>query len=298
MKIIISGSSGLIGRWLVADLEAAGHEITRLVRPSTAEPPPDSATWNPARGELDPSVIEGADAIINLNGSNIGAKRWNAEVKKELVSSRVDSTRTIVDAIANTAQKPPLLINASAVGLYGDRGDEILDESSPPGEGFLADLAKTWEQTAVAAASDSTRVVLLRLAMVVGKGGAIDRMLLPFNLGMGGPMGSGDQWWPWIAMEDVIGTVRFALENSEVDGPLNLASPQEVTSKGFAKALGSVLNRPSFMPLPAFAAKLAMGEMADALLLASTRAHPTALRNYGYEFRLPDLEAAIRHAID
>jgi len=298
MRIVISGSSGLIGRWLVADLEAAGHEVVRLVRSGTKNQPSAGATWDPARGELDPEVLSDAGAVINLNGRNITDSRWSSAVKQELLSSRVESTRTIAAAITRTNPPPPLLINASAAGIYGDRGEEILAETSSPGRGFLADLARAWEEAAMAAASDRTRVVVLRIAMVMGRGGALQRMLLPFNLGVGGPIGSGKQWWPWIAMEDVIGVVRFALEDPEVRGPLNLAAPGEVTSRGFAKTLGGVLNRPSFMSLPAVAVRLAMGEMADALLLASTRARPVALQELGYEFRVPDLASAIRHAID
>lgn len=173
----------------------------------------------------------------------------------------------------------------------------MLDESAPPGHGFLANLARDWESAALTAASDATRVVLLRLAMVIGRGGALERMLLPFKLGAGGPMGSGRQWWPWIAMDDITGVVRFVLERKSVDGPLNLASPQELRCAEFAKVLGGVLNRPAFMPLPAFAARLVMGEMADALLLASTRARPKALQDLGYEFQTPDLATAIRNAI-
>lgn len=299
MRIVISGASGLVGSWLVPDLVAAGHEVVRLVRESSE---PDSTTpsslWRPARGELDPDVVSGADAVINLNGRSIASSRWTSRVKEELRASRLRATETLTRAIAAAASPPPLLISASAVGYYGDRGDEVLDESSPPGAGFLSDLARDWEQAALAAEAGGTRVVLLRLGMVIGRGGAIERMLLPFKLGLGGRIGSGDQWWSWIAMEDVIGVVRFALDRSDVSGPLNLTSPELVRCRGFTDTLGDVLGRPTVMPLPAFASRLALGEMADALLLASTRARPAALERLGYQFRVPGLASAIRQAID
>ncbi len=298
MRIIISGSSGLVGRWLVPDLEADGHQVVRLVRGEVRPGTAGVARWDPSRGELDAGVLAGADAVINLNGRTIGEGRWTARLKEELRSSRLRSTETLARAIATVATPPPLLINASAVGYYGDRGEEVLDEGSPAGTGFLAELARDWERAALAAASGRTRVVLLRLAMVVGRGGALERMLLPFRLGAGGPIGSGRQWWPWIAMEDVIGVIRFLLDQPAAYGPLNLASPQEVRCADFAKALGRVLNRPSVLRLPAAAARLMMGEMADALLLASARVRPSALERLGYSFRVPELDTAIRHAID
>jgi len=297
MRIVVSGSSGLIGQALVTDLQARGHQVVRLVRSPVSINSGSAATWDPANGTLDPAVLDGAGAVINLNGRAIADGRWSPKVKTKLRDSRLDSTTTLADAIAASTDPPQLLINASAVGYYGDRGEVVLDESAPPGHGFLADLARDWENAALAAASDATRIVLLRLAMVVGRGGALERMLLPFKLGAGGPMGSGRQWWPWIAMDDITGVVRFVLERQSVEGPLNLASPEEVRCVDFAKTLGGVLNRPSFMPLPAAAARLVMGEMADALLLASTRARPKALQDLGYEFQTPDLATAIRNAI-
>ena len=298
MRIVISGASGLVGRWLVPDLEANGHQIVRLVRGAIQPGTAGAARWDPMRGELDPGVLSGADAVVNLNGRSIADSRWTARVKEELRSSRIRSTETLGRAIAGATAPPPLLISASAVGYYGDRGDEILDEDAPPGTGFLAELARDWELAALAAASNRTRVVLLRLAMVVGRGGALERMLLPFKLGAGGPIGSGRQWWPWIAMEDVVGVIRFLLEHPAAEGPLNLAAPQEVRCADFTRTLGRVLNRPSVLPLPAAAARLVMGEMADALLLASARVRPSGLERLGYSFRVPELATAIRHAID
>ncbi len=250
MRIVISGSSGLVGRWLVPDLEANGHQIVRLVRGEVGPKAGGAARWDPARGELDPGVLSGADAVVNLNGRSIADSRWTARVKEDLRSSRIRSTETLVRAIARATAPPPVLISASAVGYYGDRGDEILAEGSSAGTGFLAELARDWEGAALAAASNRTRVVLLRLAMVVGRGGALERMLLPFKLGAGGPIGSGRQWWPWIAMEDVVGAVRFLLEHPAAEGPLNVAAPQEVRCADFTRTLGRVLNRPSVLTLP------------------------------------------------
>jgi uncharacterized protein len=296
MKIIISGASGLVGSALVPDLEKNGHAVTRLIRPPR-RPARGEASWQPEKGDLEPSVLDGADAVINLNGRSIGEGRWTDEIKKELRQSRLDATNTIVAAISACERPPALLINASAVGYYGNRKDEILDESSKPGTGFLADLARDWEQAALAAASNATRVVLMRLGMVVANGGALKKMLLPFKLGLGGPIGSGRQFWPWVGLADVLGVVRFALDKSTVSGPLNVVAPQETRCSDFTRTLGSVLGRPAFLPMPAFAARLALGEMGDALLLASQRVKPRALEEMEYVFENPTLELAIRNAL-
>jgi uncharacterized protein (TIGR01777 family) len=253
---------------------------------------PTSRRWDPSAGELDPAVLSGADAVINLNGRNISAGRWTARVKDELRSSRLDATRTIVRAMAGAERRPPLLINASATGFYGDRGDEELDERSSQGRGFLADLCRDWEATASEVATAGTRVVLLRLGIVLGDGGALAKMLTPFKLGLGGPMGSGRQWWPWIAMADVLGAIDHVLARDDIEGPVNLAAPEAVTSAGFARALGSALGRPAVLPAPAFAVRLALGEMADALLLASSKVRPRALEANGYRFAAPTLADA------
>jgi len=296
MKIIVSGAGGLIGSHLLPSLEAAGHEVKRLVRPPT-EGGPGEIPWNPDAGDLDSSVLDGADAVINLNGRNIGEGRWRPAVKDALRSSRLNATTTITAAINRCDSPPRTLINASAVGYYGDRGDEILDESSPVGEGFLAELSRDWEAAANGVASARTRVVLLRLGMVVARDGALGRMLTPFKLGVGGPIGSGRQFWPWVAIDDVVGIVHFILEKEDVAGPLNLVSPQEIRCAEFARTLGRVLGRPAVLPMPAFAARLALGEMAEALLLASARVRPQALEATGYTFQTPDLDEAIRAAL-
>jgi len=297
MKIIISGAGGLIGSALMPSLEAAGHEVVRMVRPPR-DAGSGEAVWDPASGRLDPAVLSGADAVINLNGRNIGDSRWSARAKEELYRSRLDATNTIVEAIARAEQAPGLLINASAVGYYGDRGNEILDEGSAAGDGFLAELSRDWEAAALRAESDRTRVVLLRLGMVIAGGGALGRMLLPFKLGLGGPIGSGRQFWPWVAMDDVLAAVRFALDNDRLAGPLNLVSPEETRCSDFANTLGRVLHRPAILPMPAFFAKLTLGDMADSLLLASARVRPRALEEAGFVFRVDRLEDAVRRALD
>ncbi len=296
MRIIISGASGLVGTALVSDLDQRGHEVVRLIRPPH-RPDDGEATWDPANGKLDPSVLDGADVVINLNGRSIGQGRWNDSVKNELRTSRLDATTTIAAAIANCERPPSLLISASAVGYYGDRGDEVLDEGSAAGSGFLADLSRAWEQAALSAASNTTRVVLLRFGMIVANGGALEKMLLPFKLGLGGPMGSGRQFWPWVAMADVLGVIRFAMEKPELSGAINVVSPQETRCSDFTKTLGSVLRRPAALPMPAFAARLVLGEMGDALLLASQRVRPRALEEAGYQFATPNLDLAIRNAV-
>jgi hypothetical protein len=297
MKIVLSGAGGLIGSTLMPSLEAAGHEVVRLVRPPQ-EAGPFEEIWDPASGRLDPAVVDGADAVINLNGRNISDGRWSAPVKNALRASRLEATRTIAEAIARAETPPRVLLNASAVGFYGDRDDEILDEGSSLGEGFLAELSRDWEAAALAAGSDRTRVVLLRLGMVVARGGALGRMLTPFKMGLGGPVGSGRQFWPWIAIKDVCGATEFVLEHDDIEGPVNLVSSQELRCSEFARTLGRVLHRPAFMPMPAFAARFALGEMAEALLLASARVRPKVLQETGYTFRTPDLGDAIRQAFE
>jgi uncharacterized protein (TIGR01777 family) len=297
MRIVASGASGLIGKSLTADLRAAGHDVVRLVRHPSVGARADVVQWDPERRSLEAEVLSGADAVVNLNGRNVGDARWSAGFKEELRSSRLRPTETLVAAINEADPPPRLLVNASAIGYYGDRGEEELEESSPPGSGFLADLSVAWEDAALAATSEATRVVAIRLGMVVGRGGALARMLTPFKLGFGGPIGSGSQWWSWVSIQDVIGAVRFVLDHDDLSGPVNVVSPEPARCRDFARTLGSVLGRPSSMPLPAFAARLAVGEMADALLLASARVRPTALEGHGFRFRAPVLDDAIRQAL-
>ena len=296
MKIIVSGASGFVGGALVAHLRQQGYHVTSLVRREPTDPAIE-ARWDPVAGELDPKIISGADAFVNLNGLSISQGRWTPVVKDGLRSSRLDATRTIIDAIGRAAVPPQVLINASATGFYGDRGDEVLDEKSEPGRGFLADLSREWETAAMEAQSESTRVVLLRLGMILGNGAALEKMLPPFKLGFGGPLGSGRQWWPWIAMSDVVGAVDHILSHEAIRGPVNLVAPEAVTSKGFARALGGQLGRPAIIPAPAFAIKLALGEMAEALLLSSTKATPKVLEDTGYRFKAPTLADAFQQIL-
>lgn len=297
MKILISGASGFVGTALTEHLHARGFQVVSLVRRSSTQAERE-IPWDPAAGDLDPSAVSGCDVVVNLNGRSIAGGRWTDRVKAELRSSRLDSTRTLVAAIARADEPPPLLISASASGYYGDRGDDTVDESSAPGDGFLADLTRDWEEAALEARSDRTRVVLTRFGMILGDGGALDKMLTPFKLGLGGPIGSGDQWWPWVAMADVVGAVDHVIAHQEIDGPVNVIAPGSATSRQFAKDLGNALGRPAVLPAPAFAVKLAMGEMAEALLLASTRIEPRVLQNTGYTFRAPTLDAAFRQILD
>jgi len=292
MKVVISGSSGLVGRWLVPHLEAADHQVVRLVRGEVRPGTAGVATWDPARGGLDAGVLAGADAVINLNGRTIGDGRWTARLKEELRSSRIRSTETLARAIATVATPPPLLINASAVGYYGDRGEEVLDEGSPAGTGFLAELARDWERAALAAASGRTRVVLLRLAMVVGRGGALERMLLPFRLGAGGPLGSGRQWMPWVHIDDLVGILLHAGRSESLRGPINGVAPAPVTNATFTLALARAVRRPAVLPMPAFALNVAFGEMSG-MLMASQRVMPALALRSGYAFSHPDLDGAL-----
>lgn len=298
MRIILSGASGLVGSCLQPDLEADGIDVLRLVRSDEEAEAHDAARWDPSAGILDPALLAGADAVVNLNGRNIAGSRWTESEKQLLRSSRMDSTTTLVRAVADADPPPKVLVSASATGYFGDRGEEILDESSSPGDGFLADLARDWEQAALAARGAGIRVVAVRFGMIVARGGALAKMLLPFKLGLGGPIGSGRQWWPWVAIEDVLGVIRFVIDRTDIDGAVNVVSPHQVRCREFTSTLGSVLHRPAVLPAPAFAVRLALGEMADALLLASTRVQPARLEELGYRFLAPRLDDAIRRALD
>lgn len=298
MKVVVSGASGLVGQWLVPDLMANGHRVVQLVRNRTGSVPPGGACWRPDHGELDPSLLAGVDAVVNLNGRSIGGGRWTKAVRSELWSSRIDSTRTLVTAIRQASPPPRLLVNASAIGYYGDRGEAELDESAHRGDGFLAELAEAWEEAAFAARATGTRVVALRFGMIIGRGGALERMLPIFKTGLGGPLGNGRQWWSWIAMEDVLGVIREVLETAQVDGPINVVAPAASRCREFTAMLGGILHRPAVLPAPGFALRLALGEMADALLLASTRVVPAALARLGYRHRVPQLDEALRKALD
>jgi uncharacterized protein (TIGR01777 family) len=293
MNVAIAGASGLIGRAIEAAWHDAGHEVKRLVRRAARSA--DEITWNPATGELDPRGLAGVDAIVNLAGENIAGGRWTAARRERILRSRVDATRTLVQALAKLERRPRVFVSASAVGFYGDRGDEVLTEASAIGHGFLPEVCLAWETHAEGAARLGVRTALLRFGMVLAAdGGALAKMLPAFRLGVGGRFGSGRQWVSWVSIADAVGAIGFALENERYAGPLNIVAPQPVTNAEFARTLARVLHRPALLPAPAWALRLAFGQMADEALLASTRAVPRNLQASGYAFRHAELESALR----
>lgn len=301
MKIIVTGSSGLIGSALVAALTARGDEVTRLVREKTGTTRTDGARevlWSPSRGELSAAELEGHDAAIHLAGDPIAEGRWTDEKKRRIRESRVQGTTLLAATLAKLKTPPRVLLTASAVGYYGDRGEELLTEASAAGTDFLSGVCREWEASAEAAKAAGIRVVRLRFGVVLsGAGGALAKMLTPFKMGAGGKIGSGKQYMSWIALNDAIGAILHALAHEELEGAVNVVAPRAVTNAEFTKTLGGVLGRPTIFAMPAFAARLAFGEMADAALLASQRAEPAQLKATSYQFKYPELEGALRHAL-
>jgi uncharacterized protein (TIGR01777 family) len=296
MKVLISGGSGLVGGALTGALRADGHTVRYLVRPGGKAAPGD-VQWNPLSALVDVPAMEGFDAVVNLNGASIADGRWTSKRKTILRGSRVDSTRVLVDALSHLRQPPRVFVCASATGYYGNRGDEVLTETSGYGNDFLAMLCRAWEGEAARASSSGIRTVIARFGIVLSaEGGALSRMLTPFRFGAGGRLGSGRQWMSWIALEDAVKVLRAAIDDARWNGALNLVSPEPVRNSDFTRVLASVLHRPAICPAPAFALRLALGEMADALLLSSQRVLPECLRQYGYAFRYENLEAAL-HAV-
>lgn len=296
MKILITGATGLVGEALIPFLTTQGHETFRLVRTMPAEP--NDIPWNPVQGELSAARLEGLDAVVHLAGENIAGARWMPAVKQRLRDSRIESTNLLCTTLAGLAHKPKTLVCASAIGIYGDRAAEELTEASPPGGGFLPDLCRDWEAACEPARQAGIRVVNLRIGVVLSpKGGALAKMLLPFQLGGGGVVGSGSQYWSWIAIDDLVGAIHHCLTRDDLTGPVNATAPEPATNREFTRTLGRVLHRPTIVPMPAFAARLALGEMADALLLASARVRPRRLTETGYTFRCPTLESALRHVL-
>ena len=298
MKVLVSGSSGLIGTALCDSLAADGHTVARLRRPGGAAQAAD-VRWDPANGQIDAAAMEGVDAVVNLSGASIGEGRWTEARKKILRSSRVDATRLLVEALARLGQRPRVFISSSASGFYGHRGDELLTESSAPGDDFIARLARDWEAEAARAQALGIRTTFARFGVVLApQGGALRRMMPPFRLGLGGRLGSGKQWMPWIALEDAIAALRFALVTETLSGPINFVAPGSVANAEFTRVLARVLHRPAIFPAPAFALRLALGEMAEALLLASQHVIPEKLSRSGFTFRYGELEAALRAVLE
>jgi uncharacterized protein (TIGR01777 family) len=295
VDVVVSGASGLIGSALVPSLREDGHTVRRLVRRRPAAG--DELQWDPAKHEIDDATVT-TDAVVNLNGVGIGDKRWTESYKQLALSSRIDSTTTIVDAITRPQSNVRVLVNGSAVGWYGNRGDDVLTEAEPCGEGFLADLVRQWEAAAAPAEAAGIRVVRIRTGIVLTpKGGALGKMLPIFRLGAGGKLGSGKQWFPWVSLADEIAAIKFALTHEDLSGAVNATSPNPVTNAEFTKALGRALKRPAIAAVPPFALKLALGGFAEEGLLFSQRAVPSALTAAGFAFETPDLDATLAAAV-
>ncbi|MDQ3380178.1 MAG: TIGR01777 family oxidoreductase [Actinomycetota bacterium] len=293
MRVAVTGASGLIGGALVSVLREAGHELVSLVR--RAPSAENEARWEPEAGTIDVEALHGVEAIVHLAGENIG-QRWTETSRRRILDSRVLGTRLIAETAAALDPQPALLA-ASAMGFYGQQGDQELTESSPRGEGFLGDVVAAWEEAAQPAREAGVRVVQLRQGLVLSKeGGALGRMLLPFRLGVGGRIGSGRQWWSWVAIDDVAAAYLFALERP-LDGIYNLSAPEVVRNSDFVDKLGNVLSRPTIFPLPGVAVRLAFGEMGEEMLLGGQRIDSARLRDEGFEFAYPELEGALEHVL-
>ncbi|GIW80787.1 MAG: hypothetical protein KatS3mg105_2594 [Gemmatales bacterium] len=296
MKILVSGATGLVGSVLVPLLESKGHGIVALTR-GQAEPG-KRIHWDPEHGTLDATSLEGFEAVVHLAGENIAAGRWNEERKARIRDSRIKGTKLLCDKLVELSEPPKVLVSASAIGYYGSRGSEVLTEESQRGTGFLADVCADWEQATQGASDKGIRVVNARIGVVLSAaGGALAKMLLPFKLGLGGVVGNGQQYMSWIAIDDLAAAILHLLHTENLSGPVNLVAPHPVTNYEFTKTLGRVLGRPTILPMPAFAARLAFGEMADELLLSSTRVEPKKLVGSGFLFRFPNLEGALRHLL-
>ena len=297
MKILISGASGLVGKHLIPTLKAKGHEVHRLVRKTPNSS--DEIQWDAEKGlsEAEQAKLEGFDAVVHLAGDNVASENWSDEKKRKIKESRVVGTRVLVDALKSLQNPPKHFISASAIGFYGNREAEVLTEDSAKGEGFLPDVCGAWEDESKKA-EGFARVVCMRIGVVLAKdGGALEKMLTPFKFGVGGTVGSGKQWMSWIALDDLIKAVHFFLENENLDGSFNLTAPNPVTNEEFTKALGTVLNRPTVLPIPEFAIKMLFGEMGETLLLQGTRVLPKRLQDAGFEFEFDNLEDAMKSVL-
>lgn len=296
LRILVSGSTGLVGRALVSFLESGGHDVRRLTRGRSRGE--KEIEFDPEKGAAHPSEMEGFDAVIHLAGDSIAKGRWTDAKRRRIRDSRVGFTKCLSQTLAALRKPPSVLVSASAVGYYGDRGDRILRESDPPGQGFLSEVSLEWEGATEPAAHAGIRVVQLRTGLVLAaNGGGLEPMLLPFSLGLGGPMGSGRQWWSFIAMDDLLYLIHHALMTETLHGPVNATSPAPVTNAEFTKALARVLRRPAVLPVPKPALDLALGAMAGPLLFASARVNPEKLLDSGFEFAYPSIDSALRHTL-
>jgi uncharacterized protein len=300
VDVAITGASGFLGSALTSSLQSDGHRVLRLVRGGITNG--DEIGWDPDAGRIDAPALEGVDAVVHLAGEGIGERRWSAEQKRRILDSRAKGTAVLTAAVASRERKPQVLVSASAIGYYGSRGDELLNEDSAPGDDFLADVCKTWERETRPAVDAGVRVVNVRTGIVLARrGGTLQRMLLPFRLGLGGKQGSGRQWMSWIALSDHVAAMRAAIEDARLSGPVNLTSPNPVTNADFAAALGHALKRPTVLPTPMSALKLRYGEeLIDSLLLASQRVLPSRLEAIAFPFEypvlVPALEAMLRES--
>lgn len=297
MIIAVTGSTGMVGTSVVAALEARGDLVRRLVRHAVTDGDRE-IHWDPDRGEIDAAELNGVDAVVHLAGENIAGRRWSADFKRRILESRTKGTRLLAETLAGLEMKPSVLVSASATGVYGNRHDEEVDELAPSGNGFLAEVCREWEAAVEPAHDADIRVVKLRIGPVLSpQGGALAKMLPPFKMGLGGVIGSGQQYFSWITLDDLVSVILFALDNESLKGPVNAVTPHPVTNREFTKTLGRVLGRPTIFPMPAFAARLAFGEMADEMLIGGVKVSPHELIQAGFPFAYPELEPALRHLL-
>lgn len=297
--VVVTGSTGLIGSSLVRSLRAEGFRVVRAVR-GEVDNPEEQLYWNPSEGRIDAGRFEGVDAVVHLAGANVAGERWTDNYKQKILNSRAQGTSLLSETLANLQNKPRVLVSASAIGYYGDRGDERLNEESPPGaeSEFLPTVCVNWEAACQAARDAGIRVINPRIGVVLSPdGGALSRMLTPFKMGAGGVVGSGKQYVSWISIDDVVAGLVYLVKNEELSGPVNLTSPNPVTNRELTKTLGEVLSRPTVVPMPAFAARAAFGQLADELLLASSRVIPERLAATDFHYQYPELEPALRHLL-
>lgn len=297
MKVLVTGSSGLVGSALIPFLRIAKHDVYKLVR-ARSDLKSNEIGWDLKRGVIDPSLLEGFDAIVHLAGESLQG-RWTEEKKKKIVDSRVISTELLCQTLSQLHQPPKVLISASAIGIYGNRGDQVLTENSSKGQGFLSDLCVKWESATRLAVEKGIRTINLRIGIVLSpKGGALKLMLLPFQFGLGGQIGNGQQYMSWIAIDDLIGIIYYCMRQVSISGPVNAVSPYPVTNYEFTKTLGAVLNRPTFLTLPDFALRGILGEAADDLLLTSLRVRPEVMLENRFRFEYPKLGEALEYLLN